>query len=675
MKRLSVLFLQFVMVFSVVYLPWVAIAEETENDTINLDELVVTATRKEKKIKDLPPSIGVVGRAEIEQLDAKNVTELISEVPGVSVNGTSGDGSTLSISLRGVNPSRTNKILVLVNGIPMNSAWTGTVYWYDLPSPNQIERIEVIKGPASALYGGWGIGGCVNIITRRGAVKPETRIATAFGSYGAMEYSAETSGNAKNKLTYQLGANYEKKDGYRDRTAAENVSFSTKLGYLISDRADIEMDFGYSSVDTETAGALTKEQYEADPKQAESQFGRREMKRMIYNLTFRQDVGDDDSLRVTSYYNTLDYDYVWTSRDSGVKYDTYTIGGEIQYTLNHTLFGRKNSLIFGPTIRYDNAEAKTFDTVNGEMTGDPTANTVSKPMFWAVYFQDECHVTDRLTMTTGVRYDKAQYDQENRIDTDESGTTSMDAVSPMLGLSYRLFEGTTLFGNIGKGFAPPSTSKLYGTNGNPDLEPETATNYEVGLRSSSLDWLDLTATIYLMDVEDEIVLADVNGESMYINTGETRHEGVEAELDVNLPKGFTPFVNYTYQNAEYTDYRVYNSRSGTYSVYDGKKVPNVSDQILIAGIKYAHPVGLNYRLSARYDSKKYTDSANEYDVPGYTVWDTRLGYESSFKNVGYSAYLSVRNLFDKKYYYKGSSKGMVYPAEPRTFMAGVSLKF
>lgn len=663
MKSLE-LFVLTVILASRLCMPYTADARDSEDKTIRLDEVVVTATLKEKKLKDLPPSIGVVSRFDIEQSDAKNVTELISEIPGVSVNGTSSDGSTLSISLRGVNPSRTNKILVLVNGTPINNAWTGTVYWYDLPSPNQIERIEVIKGPASAIYGGWGIGGCVSIITRRGSVEPETELETEFGSYGATKYSAETSGTAREKLTYQLGANYEKKDGYRDRTASDKTSLSTKLGWLATDRSSLDFDFGYSNTDNEIAGKLTREQYEEDPKQAESQYGRREMDRFFYNLTYRQDIGNNDKLRVTSYYTTLDYDYIWTSRDSGVQYDTYTMGGEVQYTLNHTILGKKNSLIFGPTIRYDEAKAKTFNTINGVMTGDPTAQTLSKPMFWAVYIQDECNITDRFTLTTGLRYDTAEYDHENLIDTDESGTTTMDAVSPMLGLSYRLLKNTKLFATIGKGFAPPSTSKLYGSSGNPDLEPETAYNYEVGIRSSTLHCLDLSMTLYVMDVKDEIISStDAFGDSIYINAGETRHQGIEAEISVNLPLGLTPFCNYTFQDVTYTDYEE----------YDDNRVPNVSEQILIAGIKYYHPVGLRYRLSARYDSDKYTDSANQYRIPGYTVWDTRLAYENSMKGIAYSAYVSAKNLFDKEYYYKGSKEN-VYPAEPRTFMTGLSLR-
>lgn len=657
-------------VFSGLFLTDVGFAEE--RNISQLGDVVVTATRQEKSIADLPGSVSVVTRAEIERSGAVNVPELISEKVGITGNPTTGDGSTIQLSLRGVNPSRSNKILVMVNGVPMNNAWTGIVFWRDLPSPNQIERIEIVKGPVSAIYGSFGLGGCVNIITRRAPAEPETNVETSYGSNNTTIFSVATGRNIKEKFSYQLGASFHKSDGYRDRSAIEDYGLSTKLEWMLSNRSHLELDFGYSKVDNEIAGSLSKEEFEKDPEQAESQFGRREMGRIYSNLTFRRDIGADDNLKTTLYYQSLlNYDYVFTGSDKMCSYDTYTAGGEIQYTLNHTLWGRKNSIVFGPTIRHDNAESKTFPTSNGERSGAATADSLSKPLFWALYAQDEFTISESLSLTLGIRYDEVKYDQEDRIEPDSSGTISMNAFSPMLALSYRLLEKTTLFGNMGKGFAPPTTSRLYGTNGNPDLKPETAINYEVGIRTSSLSWLDLTHTFYLMEVQDEIISAQVDDETMYINAGETRHQGMETELNIRLPAGVTPFANYTYQNVEYIDYRVYSR--GEYEVYDGNKVPNVPEQIYTAGIKYQHPVGLNFRLSARYEDEKYTHSDNaHFKVPSFTIWNAKLGYEGKIKDIGYSAYLAGENLFDKNYYYKGSSSGDVYPAAPQTFTFGLS---
>lgn len=671
--RLGRLYMAIVMM-TLFMTPFDAIAENTEEELHELDEVVVTATRREKRIKDLPSSVTVLSVSDIERADAINVPELIKEIPGVTVNGTAGDGSSLSISIRGVNPSRTNKILVMVNGVPMNNGWSGTTWWRDLPASNQIERIEVIKGPVSTLYGGHGMGGCINIVTKRGSVDPESRLETTFGSDRLMKYSAETGGSVNKTFNYQFGASYKSGDGYRDRSAFEDYGASMKMGWMLSESSDIDMDFGYSKVDNEVAGRLTLEQYEQDPYQAASQYGRRDMERLYSNFTFRHDMGDDN-LKAVFYYHTLDYDYVFaTSSNKDTMYDTYTTGGEIQYTLNHQIGGKNNTLIFGPTIRYDKADAASYSTIEGSPTGDPTVDSLSKPLFWAFYLQDELSITDPLTLTVGVRYDKAEYDHTDYIDTENSGVLSVDKISPMASIAYRFSEDTSVFGTVGQGFSPPPVADLYSEEkGNPDLKPETAINYEVGIRTSSLGWFGLTASFYVMDVQDEIVTVAINDdESKKINAGETRHKGFETEVDIRLPKNITPFVNYTYQSVKYTDYRTYSR--GAYSVYDGNRVPHISEHILIAGIRYKHASGIGGSLSARYDGDKYTDNNNEYRIPSYTVWDARASYEGDIGGMGITTYLSVNNLFDKEYYYKGTSDD-VYPAEPRSFSFNAALKF
>ena len=460
-------------------------------------------------------------------------------------------------------------------------------------------------------------------------------------------------------------------DGFRDRSEFESHKLSTKLGWILSDRSDIELDLGYSDVNYEVPGKLTKAQYEADREQAESQFGKGDLQRSYSNFTFRQDIGEDDNLKAAFYYHTYDLDYVFPSSPyKNYIYDVNTTGGEVQYTLNHTVWGKKNRLIFGPTITSHHADTKSYATSNGERTGDPISDNLVEPLFWAVYVQDELHIFDAATLTLGVRYDKVEYNIEDRTTPANSGSTSMDAVTPKIGLAYRVFEHTTLFGNIAKGFAPPSVSKLFGSAGNPDLKPEESINYELSVRTAPLDWFDLTASIYQMDVKDEIV----REEDCNKNAGETRHQGFESELNIRLPRGFSPFANFTWQNVEYTDYKVYNSRRRTTTVYNGKKVPYTPEISLAAGVRYHHPMGLNWNLSATYEDEKYTDSANMYKIPSYTVWNTRLEFKNKFKGMEYSVHASVRNLFDKEYYAKGSTD-KVYPSSPRTFLAGITLKF
>lgn len=661
----------------VLFLPpvWADADTDDGESVIKLDEVVVSATRKEEKLKDLPGSVAVITRKEIEQSDAKEVPDLLQSIPGVTFSDNYGNGTQYSFGLRGVNPGRCNKVLVMLNGVPMNSGHTGTVFWKDLPSPDQIEKIEVVKGPVSALYGGYGIGGAVNIITKRGPIRPKTQVKAEFGSDNEKRVSAETGGNIAEKFSYQLGYTFQQGDGFRERSAFDADKAFTKLGYAFSERADIQLDAGYVVNDHEVPGAITREQFEGDPEQAESLIGRSDLDRIYTNLVYRQDVGAHDNLRTSIYYHGYELDYVFTSGLGNYIYDIKTFGGELQYTANHTLFGLKNTLIFGPTIRFDSAETQAYKTTDtGERTDALKSDQLAEPMFWAVYAQDELTLLDPLTMILGLRFDQARYVNKNYLKPAESGTTDMDAFSPKFGLRYRLLPHTTLFANVGKGFAPPSVSKLYGSSGNPDLNPEEALNYEFSVRSAPAGWLDLTATVYQMDVTDEIISVEVDGVSKNINAGETRHTGFEAEVNLHLPYGLSPFANVTFQSVKFTDYQVYNSRSRTTTVYDGNKLPDAPNRRVAAGLRYHHPVGLTYSISATYEDEKYTDEANTHKIPCFTVWDTRLEFRSKFKRVGYAVHASVKNLFDKTYFANGSGAD-VYPSPPRTFLVGASAYF
>ncbi|MGD9162903.1 MAG: TonB-dependent receptor, partial [Desulfobacteraceae bacterium] len=407
-----------------------------------------------------------------------------------------------------------------------------------------------------------------------------------------------------------------------------------------------------------------------------SQIGDSDLERVFMNLVYRSDIGEDDNLRISVYHHTYDLDYVFTSGTGNYIYAVDTTGGEFQYTLKNKIMGRQNTLIFGPSIRTDSADTQAYETdEQGGKTDEIKSDTLAEPVFWAFYIQDELKLTESLSMTLGLRYDRAEFENLDRLDPEDSGEAEMDAVSPKFGLAYKLFPHTTLFANVGKGFAPPSISNLYtSANSNPDLDPETAMNYELSMRTAPVDWLDLTTTIYQMDVTDEIISVEVDGDAKKINAGETRHKGLETELNLHFPMGFTSFVNLTLQDVKFEDHKVYSSRSGTTTVYDGNKLPHAPDKQLTAGLRYRHPIGLICSLTVRYEDEKYTDEANRYLIPDYTVWSTRLEYKNKYKDIKYSFRLSVNNLFDKNYYSSGTGSS-VYPSAPRTYLLGATVTF
>ena len=636
-----------------------ALAEEKEKEigVIKLEEIVVTATRTERKIKDIPAGVTVITREEIEESNAKSALEILKKVPGIYIYDTTGTGLHGHVGFRGFSPYGSERVLVMVDGVPWNSGSDGFVSWTKIPPLDDIEKIEIVRGPSSALYGGFAMCGAINIITRKGPAKPETKVSVSYGSDDEGKYRVETGGTVE-RLNYNIGATYWKGNGWRDHSEFEKKSFLAKIGVDPDESSNLTYTLDFQRTDEQYPGKLTLEQYREDPRQSVaanrySESG--DIKSVRNSLNYTRHIAAYHHVKGMIFITNYDYDY------PGQKYhyisDINGLGSEVQYNFTRPLFSKKNSLLIGLTGREDNIDYQSFST------GTLTTDHETKARFWGAFLQDEFSLFEPLTITLGGRFDQAGYDYTDRRDPTKSKDSSFDEFSPKFGIVYSPIEEVSFFGNIGKAFMPPSAYRMFtSAKRNPDLTPETAVNYELGIKSAPFENLSLEICGFWMDVEDEIVKGS---DDKYHNTGETRHKGIEAGLDLRLFDGFTAFANYTYQEVKFEDYK-----DGS-TVYDGNYVPYAPGNLFSGGIRYQHPVGITYNLDAIFTDKRYADNKNTKEIAAHTVWDTRLDFERDW----YSAYIAINNLFDEDYYQHMNSSGYVYPSPGRTFMGGISIKF
>lgn len=662
-------FLSRMVIFGLIFaLPCLAIAEEEkEGEVIKLEEIVVTATRTERKIKDVPATVTVITREEIEKSSARSAFDLLRTVPGVCIEDSYGIGMQGRVSLRGFNPFGSKYVLVLVDGIPVNEGDDGDVSWCgSVPPPEDIERIEVVKGPTSALYGGNAMGGVINIITKSGPLEPETKIASSFGSDAAMKGEVSTGGTIGN-LSYRFGATYLEGNGWRDHSDHDKKNFFAKISVAPDEQSDLTFNLFYSDLFYELAGGLTEAEYEADPRQSVRPYDSIDIQAFRLSSTYQRNIDKYNEAKVSVWAFRKKYDdYMdfW-----GVKEyisDISTLGVEVQHNLKYNFLGKPNSLLLGVNLKGDEIDYQKFKAPKG-IRGDIEDNNNTKGVSYALFIQDEFTVFDPLTITLGARYDKIEYDYTDYLDGTKSGDKSFDRVTPKFGIVYRISDVLSVFGNVGQAFKAPTCSHLFASSyANPELNPELATNYEIGLNARLLERLSFKISGYWMDVEDEIITIYLGGGKYeYENAGETRRKGVESELDLEILKGLTAFVSLNYQEAEFTDYT---DKKGT---YDGNKVPHAPDWRISSGIRYHHPVGLTYNLGMNWVDDQYSDKNNTYEIPSYTVWNTRLDFERDW----WSLYFLVNNLFDEEYYENRTSSGKIYPSPERAFMGGVSIKF
>ena len=647
----------------------VTLAEEAkeEVEAFDLGQVVVTATRTEREIGNVPATVTVITREEIEQSNAKNAFDLLRTTPGVCIEDSYGIGMQGRVSIRGLNPFGSKYVLVLVDGVVVNEGDNSDVNWGTaIPPVQDIERIEVLKGSASALYGGSAMGGVINIITKSGPKEPETEVGVSFGGYRE-KISEVTTGGTSGRVNYRLSANYREGDGHRHHSDHRRKGIFAKASFAPDDQSELTFDISSAEQYYDLAGGLTEAQYKADPTQCTAPLDSVDLRTSRSSLRYERAIDEYKRLKATLWVFEKKYEDYMTFYGSLWDYlsHLHTMGTEVQYELERSLLDRPNSLLLGVMLRDDKTEYQKYKATN-KVKGKLYDDNQTRGFSWSLFVQDEFQVLEPLTLNAGVRYDSVRYDYTERITTSESGEKSFDEYSPKVGLIYRVMDKLSLFANYSEAFKSPTCSHLFSsTYANPNLEPEIAINKEVGMRAQILENLSLKISRYWMKVKDEIISVTTATETSFQNAGEVRHKGIESEIEYRPLKNLTTFLNLTHQSVKFTDY------TDKYGTYDGNWMPHCPEWRLSSGIRYEHPVGLICTLGVNWVDEQHANNKNTYDIPGYVVWNTRLDYEKDW----WSVYLAVNNLFDEDYYEQRTSSGSIYPSPGQTFMGGMKIKF
>ncbi|MEW6215226.1 MAG: TonB-dependent receptor [Nitrospirota bacterium] len=506
----------------------VALAEEKEKvkeeKEIELEEIVVTATRTEKELEAAPGSVSVVTKEDMEKRNIKAVDEALNTIPGVFNRRGKGLMDTLAhISLRGI--PKANRTLILLDGIPLHNAYTGDVMWGGL-APEGVEKIEVVKGPFSSLYGGYAMGGVVNIITKM----PEKREFTFKSGYGSSwkrgeglddlrKFYLSYGDKFKDKLGIFLSYGYKATNGYPSDFNVQKTQPSSGITgysvttdnqgntrYLIGDKGDnrwwddnitIKTGYDFSKTSKITLSFLgTRYEYNYDEPHTylrdadgnpvwsygsvkESSFlsgsGGREQN--VYNVSYETEIS---TLKAKLSLGLVDKEKNWytspgstatSSGGSGKVSETPSEGynAELQFTV--PIFNR-HILTFGGSFRHnwaDTEEHELTDWKDEESKTNLTYQSKGKDRTYALFVQDEIMILDNLTAYLGFRQDWWEtYDgYVNQVGTAGYPISyiSRDAssFSPKAALVFRPFEKTTLRTSIGKAFRPPTVYDLYRT--------------------------------------------------------------------------------------------------------------------------------------------------------------------------------------------------------------------
>ncbi|NOR74953.1 MAG: TonB-dependent receptor [Draconibacterium sp.] len=499
------------------FLPLLSLSQMNfSTDTIKIDEVVVTGTHVKVSRNSVPMAVSVVSRAQIEESDESAILPILNgRVPGLFVTerGVTGfgvaQGSAGQISIRGIGGNPTTGVLMLIDGHPQYMG----IFGHPLPDSyvaSDVERVEVIRGPASVLYGSNAMGGVINIITKKqtnDGIHGNTRLS--YGSYNTQKYMGSV-GFKKDKFSAFVSANQDQTDGHREHSDFKIDNGYIKLGYNFNEHFHASTDFSLAKFDAADPG----------PDTLNAKFGERINILRGYGAFTLQNEFEKASGAIKLFYNFGEHEI-----SDGFHSTDHNYGVNL-YESFHLFDG--NSITIG--IDYMNygglAENVKAMAGNGIVFADTTVSELGTYAFMQHTF------AEKLTLNAGLRFQNNSVYGEQWI--------------PSAGFAYKTGKLTTWKGTVSKGFRSPTMRELFMWNPNPELDPETIFSYEMGI----------SKTFFENKMSGELTLYTVNGDNLiinvpmqgYMNSGEVNNKGVEIAINAEPTKNLRLNATYSYIN-------------------------------------------------------------------------------------------------------------------------------
>lgn len=619
-----------------------------------LDRIVVSATRGEQALGIVPAGVSVVGREEIQEGRALDLEEPLRRVPGVRVESELGTPHRTRIIVRGTG-TRANSpagsgvrgVRVLVDGIPKNNAGGSAqdLINVDLQS---IGRIEVIRGPSSALYGNQS-GGVVNLITEEPPPAPFLEYRQLAGAYGLLGEHLKLGGRS-DRFGYILSGFRADQRGFRDHSRFHRTGFHSKFGFDVDERTRLSAVVSYDRHWEQSPGPLTRELFEEDPSQAHPVFAENDVQATLdelrFGLTLHREtlLGSHDALELGGYYIPR---HLGPFIQIGVRIpqDFQNRGANLRYTNAAPLGELSSRFTIGADFQNTPITTGIFTTPAGAAAALLEENATT----FGVYALEELHVTDQVVLSAGARYDHIRFFSRNLArEGIPEASRSYDQLTPKFGLTWLPRTDLSLYATFGRGFETPVIGELRVLPGgefgfNQALDPQRTRNFEVGARGEPGDLLSFEAAVFYQVVTDLISPVGTFPQNTFENLGEVEQLGLELAGTVRLPRGFDLYGMYTFSDFTIEDFVTDEAD------FSGNVLPGVPDHTLFGELRWRHPTGLSAAANVQHVSSFWFDNANTAENDPYTVVNLRAQGEWNLGQLRLAPFVGLNNLLDETY--------------------------
>jgi iron complex outermembrane receptor protein len=660
----------FIIVFSIILISqsFSLYAQEKE---VTLEPVVVTATRDAQEIRKVPANVTVITREEIARSNAQSVSDVLRDEVGLVVRDYYGTGKTASVDIRGFGETGLLNTLVLVDGRRVNAIDLSGVDWSQI-SLDQVERIEIVRGSGSVLYGDNAVGGVVNIITK----KPEKPLAAKVeGGIGSYHYHKESGsvGGQWGPVSAILHAGYSATEGYRDNGFLRAKDVGGKLIYDLNENISFNFSGSFHQDDEGLPGGLPKYFYKFRRQETTNPDNKAETDDAYGALGVKAKLWDwgrietDLSYRQRKVENFLDFPvYSYTYEDKRI---FKTWGVTPKYVLEKPLFTFFNKLTFGFDFYKSDADVDWND-ITPWMTSSNQSEIAKRST--GLYLLDEFSVLKNLILSLGYRHEWVTYDISRQTPTLKDKIRN-DEPAWNVGLDYLFHKRSSAFFSIKRSFRFPVSDEFFAIDLNTfeqkinsALKPQTGYHYEAGIRHAFTDQIEANLTLFWIDLDNEIFYnpETFNNE----NFSKTRRQGIEIGTKVKPFPWLSLWGNYSYIRPILRGEPV-----------SGNDIPGVPRHKGSLGVDIDFGKGFLFNTKTNIVGSRHliSDWRNQLGrLDGHYTLDGKLSY--SWK--GLKAFVGVNNVTNQKYaeWAVTNATGtnqLFYPSPERNFFGGISYTF
>ncbi|HHP4775058.1 TPA: TonB-dependent siderophore receptor, partial [Acinetobacter baumannii] len=639
-------------------------AQQASDQTYKVDSSS-SATRSEIALQDTPQSVSMVTQKVIEDIGATRLVEALDLAGGVTrANNFGGQGLT-GFNMRGFTSGEFYR-----NGFPINRGYPNA------PDSNTIERVDVLRGPSSSLYGRGDPGGTFNLISKTPKSEQQTTLGAQLSSEGLYRTTVDTTGTVPDaeNIGYRLNVIAEGGDSYRDHVESKRYGIAPVIQWQATDatkvtfEADIlrnqhPLDRGHTRYPTQKSFNSSPETYLWE---TGKYYNRLYNDNNMTQLRVEHDLGNDWKLNAgVQYLNGKLHGYAVEA--NGIQNDGETLGrnynyrelkwqdtdAQINLTGNFQLLGLAHTLVTG--LEYENYDYKSYIirssgdigsypiNIYNPVLGQPlpelnrvTTHDRENLKTTALFVQDQIGLNERLSALLGLRFEHYEHDYKNLLPNTTNWNTSHDAFIPRLGLVYKASDDLSLYGNAAKSFKPNTGASRNGEG----FDPEEGTAYELGFKWQALDnMLSIDSAIFYANKENVLTLDPVDS-AYKVAAGEVRSRGIELNIAGQITPAWKIIGGYAYTDAEVTKDNTL--QKGTALA----NIPKNSFNLLnIYEFQDGPLQGLGLGINQKYIDKRAGQTANStYTMKGYAVTDLVSYYQATPK---LRLNLDVKNIFDK----------------------------